>query len=117
MKVVIGLEFAREAYRTCALYAYLKDLESGQSETITLATDSWTNRDPETLSDKAKLIEGLVTLNKSDCLGYHRCLAWIKGKAFKSFEEAEEFAMSLYKQAEEIYEKKKLKALEEELLS
>lgn len=116
MKVVVGLEFMKEAFNTCALYAFLKDLETGESQTITLATDSWTNREPETLSDKARLIEDIVKLNKEECLGYHRCLAWVKGKAFNSFEEAEKFARNLYRQAERMYKKKELRRLEQEVL-
>jgi len=56
-KWVVGFMFKREEFRTCKLYVYLKELNSGIEVIRDIAYDSWTNRNPETLSLKTMLME------------------------------------------------------------
>ena len=116
-KIVVGVLFKREPFRTAKVYAVLKDLVSGAEKKTDLAYDSWTNKDPLVIDDQCKALASLEGLawNKPDLLGRHRCLVWLKQKAFSNFEKAEAFIKDCWRKAVELDRQNKLRSLEAEL--
>ena len=110
-KYVIGFYYAREAFRTSCLSIVVRDLNNMTDSYEDISTDSWTNRDPETLWERAQFIGKVVSLNRNPD---HRKIAWVKHKVFNSKEKALQTGKEIWAKAQTLYqENNKSKFLEE----